>query len=97
MRFDIIKIHRICIGKQQPILCEKNPTTANVENQNGTIPWRIKGDINELMNYNLKPDSLPDEVVETFSTAAQIAGKTVRTLFGYIFAANLECPDLNPT
>ena len=35
----------------------------------------------DLVKYNMKPDSLPDEVVETVSTAAQIAGKTVRTLF----------------
>jgi ParB family chromosome partitioning protein len=73
----------------------------------------------DLVKYNMKPDSLPDEVVETVSTAAQIAGKTVRTLFnglsllklspeiqtaisdgtlpvsqGYLFASNLDCPDL---
>ena len=72
----------------------------------------------DLVKYNMKPDSLPGEAVETFSTVAQIAGKTIRTLFnglsllklspelqtavsegtlpvsqGYLFAANLDCPD----
>ncbi|MCX5808523.1 MAG: hypothetical protein NTX36_04000 [Proteobacteria bacterium] len=42
------------------------------------------GVMSNLVKYNMKPDPLPDEVVETFSTAAQIAGKTVRTLFNWL-------------
>ena len=81
--------------------------------------YDVDGVINELMNYNLKPDSVLKEVTDTVSVIAEISGKSTRTLHrtisllklsdeiqaairagtlpvsqGYLFAANLECPDL---
>jgi ParB family transcriptional regulator, chromosome partitioning protein len=80
--------------------------------------YDVDGVLADLVKYNMKPDSLPQEVVETVSTVTQISGKTARTLFnglsllklpdpirpavsegtlpvsqGYLFAANLDCPD----
>ncbi|MEI6153143.1 MAG: hypothetical protein WCQ90_03555 [Deltaproteobacteria bacterium] len=74
--------------------------------------------INEIMNYNLKPENVSEAMTETVSVIAQIAGKSTRTMLnvisllklppeiqtairagnlpvsqGYLFAANLECPD----
>ncbi len=81
--------------------------------------YDVNGVINELMNYNLKPDSVLKEVTDTLSVIAEISGKSTRTLLrtisllknppeiqtairegnlpvsqGYLFAANLDCPDL---
>ena len=80
--------------------------------------YDVGGIMNELMNYNLKPDSVLKEVTDTLSVIAEISGKSTRTLLrtisllklppeikaeirvgnlpvsqGYIFAANLDCPD----
>ena len=80
--------------------------------------YDVNGVINELMNYNLKPDSVLKEVTDTLSVIAEISGKSTRTMLrtisllklpdeiqaairvgnlpvsqGYLFAANLDCPD----
>ncbi len=46
--------------------------------------YNVDGVITELMNYNLKPDSVLKEATETFSVIAQIAGKSTRTLINVI-------------
>jgi hypothetical protein len=81
--------------------------------------YDVNGVMNELMNYNLKPDSVLKEVTDTLSVIAEISRKSTRTLLrtisllknppeiqtairegnlpvsqGYLFAANLDCPDL---
>jgi ParB family chromosome partitioning protein len=81
--------------------------------------YDVNGVINELMNYNLKPDSVLKEVTDTLSVIAEISGKSTRSMIrtisllktppeiqtairegnlpvsqGYLFAANLDCPDL---
>jgi len=82
--------------------------------------YDLDGVMNDLIRYDRRPDDLTKEIVETFSTISEIAGKSIRTLFnglsllkllpeiqaaiqagnlpvsqGYLFAANLECPDLS--
>ncbi|MCX5814559.1 MAG: ParB/RepB/Spo0J family partition protein [Proteobacteria bacterium] len=81
--------------------------------------YDVDGVMNELANYDLKPDSVSPEVTDTLSVIAEIVGKSIRTLSrtisllklppdvqaeirsgnlpvsqGYLFAANLDCPDL---
>jgi ParB family chromosome partitioning protein len=81
--------------------------------------YDVDGVINELMNYNLKPEAVSTEVTDTLSVIAKISGKSTRTLLrtisllklppeiqaaistgnlpvsqGYLFASNLDCPDL---
>ncbi len=82
--------------------------------------YDVDGVINELMNYNLKPEAVSTEVTDTLSVIAKISGKSTRTLLrvisllklspeiqaeistgnlplsqGYLFAANLDSPDLS--
>ena len=82
--------------------------------------YDVQGVMNEIMNYNLKPENVSEAVTETFSVIAKISGKSTRTLLnglsllktpdeiqtairqgnlpvsqGYLFAANLDCPDRN--
>jgi hypothetical protein len=80
--------------------------------------YDVDGVMNELMSYNLRPDSLSKEIADTVSAITEISGKSTRTMLrtisllklppeiqaeirvgnlsvsqGYLFAANLECPD----
>ena len=82
--------------------------------------YDVDGVISELVKYEMKPETVTEEMVDTVSTISQIAGKSARTLLrtlsllklpdtilaavsdemlpvsqGYIFAANLDCPDRN--
>ena len=79
----------------------------------------MDGVINELMNYNRRPEDVPEEIAFTVKAIIEVSGKSIPTLFrtisllknsdeiqmaiqqgnlpvsqGYLFAANLECPDL---
>jgi hypothetical protein len=81
--------------------------------------YDVQGVMNEIMNYNLKPENVSEAMTETVSVIVDIAGKSTRTLLnglsllktpdeiqtairevnlpvsqGYLFAANLDCPDL---
>ena len=74
--------------------------------------------MNELMNYDRRPEDLSKEIADTLSAIAEISGKSTRTVLrtisllklsdeiqtairqgnlpvsqGYLFAANLDCPD----
>ncbi len=76
--------------------------------------------MSDLVRYNRKPETLPEEIVTTVVTISEISAKSINTLFnvisllktppeiqaaiqagnlpvsqGYIFAANLDCPDLS--
>ncbi|MCX5816283.1 MAG: hypothetical protein NTX75_08585 [Proteobacteria bacterium] len=42
--------------------------------------YDVAGVMNELMNYNLKPDSVLKEVTDTLSVIADISGKSIRTM-----------------
>ena len=73
----------------------------------------------DLVKYEMRPESLTKETVDTLSTISEIVGKSIRTLLctisllklpseiqteirsgnllvsqGYLFASNLDCPDL---
>ena len=41
----------------------------------------VDGVMNDLIKYDRRPDDLTKEVVETFSTISEIAGKSIKTLF----------------
>jgi len=81
--------------------------------------YDVDGVMNELVNYDRRPEDLSNEIADTLSATAEISGKSIRTLSrtisllklppeiqaeiksgnlpvsqGYLFAANLECPDL---
>ncbi|OQB67485.1 MAG: Chromosome-partitioning protein Spo0J [Deltaproteobacteria bacterium ADurb.Bin135] len=81
--------------------------------------YELDGVMSELVKYEMKPESLSKEIVDTVSTISQISAKSTRTLLrtisllklfpeiqaairagtlpvsqGYLFAANLDCPDL---
>ncbi len=81
--------------------------------------YDVEGVMSELVRYNLKPETLPEEIVLTVRTISEISAKSIQTLHrtisllklsdeiqeairsgtlqvsqGYLFAANLECPDL---
>ena len=51
--------------------------------------YDVDGVINELMNYDLKPDSVSPEVTDTLSVIAEIAGKSIRTLSRTILSTEL--------
>ncbi|MCX5810404.1 MAG: hypothetical protein NTX36_13730, partial [Proteobacteria bacterium] len=78
----------------------------------------VNGVMSELVSYNRRPEDLPQEIATTVVATAEIAGKSITTLYnglsllklpdeiqaairagtlpvsqGYLFAANLECPD----
>ncbi|MCX5805220.1 MAG: ParB/RepB/Spo0J family partition protein [Proteobacteria bacterium] len=81
--------------------------------------YDVEGVMSELVRYNLKPETLPEEIVLTVRTIFEISAKSIQTLHrtisllklspeiqaaissgnlpvsqGYLFAANLDCPDL---
>ncbi|MCX5816697.1 MAG: hypothetical protein NTX75_10740 [Proteobacteria bacterium] len=81
--------------------------------------YDVDGVMSELVKYEMRPESLIKEIVDTLSTTAEISGKSTRTMLrtisllklppeiqttiregkmpvsqGYLFAANLDCPDL---
>ena len=43
--------------------------------------YDVDGVMNDLIKYDRRPDDLTKEVVETFSTISEIAGKSIKTLF----------------
>ncbi|MCX5807406.1 MAG: ParB/RepB/Spo0J family partition protein [Proteobacteria bacterium] len=80
--------------------------------------YDVDGAINELVNYDRRPDGVSDAIAATVAAILQISGKSTKTLFnglsllkllpeiqvairagnlpvsqGYLFAANLDCPD----
>jgi len=80
--------------------------------------YDVDGVMSDLVKYEMKPESLSEEIVDTLSTTAEISGKSTRTILrtisllklppeiqaeirtgnlpvsqGYLFAANLDCPD----
>ncbi|MCX5811438.1 MAG: ParB/RepB/Spo0J family partition protein [Proteobacteria bacterium] len=46
--------------------------------------YNLDGVINELMNYNLKPEKVSETMTETVSVISKIAGKSTRTMLNVI-------------
>ena len=105
-----------------PLTCFFHFSPSALSLQPASFPekgYDVAGVMSELVNYDLKPDSVSPEVTDTVSVIAEIVGKSIRTLSrtlsllktppeiqvairagnlpvsqGYLFAANLDCPDL---
>jgi len=57
--------------------------SARAEGQAGNV-YNPDGVINELMNYNLKPEKVSETMTETVSVITKIVGKSTRTLLNVI-------------
>ena len=80
--------------------------------------YDVDGVMGVLVTYNRRPEDLPEEIATTVVAIAEIAGKSINTVYnglsllklpealqmaivegtlpvsqGYLFAANLDCPD----
>ena len=53
--------------------------------------YDVDGTLNELMSYNLRPNSVADEIAATVAAILQISGKSIRTLYNGM--SLLKLPD----
>ncbi len=64
-----------------PIDQAKHPgLSASAEGQAGNV-YNLDGVMSELINYDLKPNSVSAEMTDTLSVISKISGKSTRTMF----------------
>ena len=53
---------------------------AYIQAKHPDIAYNIDGVMSDLARYEMKPDTLTKEIVDTVSTISEISGKSIRTL-----------------